>query len=58
MALINSITNNSPVRFVKVNDYSALSQDETEDLFSAIVFDVSTHTIYLEDVAYTGQTNP
>lgn len=58
MALINSITNNSPVRFVKVNDYSALSQDEKEDLFSAIVFDVSTHTIYLEDVAYTGQTNP
>lgn len=58
MAISNSITNNSPVRFVKVNDYSALTQQEKEDLFSAIVFDVATHTIYLEDVAYTGQTNP
>lgn len=58
MGLLNSITNSSPVRFVKVNDYSALTSEEKEELYSAIVFDVSTHTIYLEDVAYTGQTNP
>ena len=54
MALNNSITNNSPVRFVKVNDYNALSAAEKDELFSAIIFDVSTHTIYLEDEAYDG----
>lgn len=54
MALNNSITSNSPVRFAKVNDYNALSAEEKNELFSAIIFDVSTHTIYLEDVAYDG----
>lgn len=54
MALNNSITSNSPVRFVKVNDYNALSAAEKDELFSAIIFDVSTHTIYLEDEAYDG----
>lgn len=52
MALNNSITNNSPVRFVKVDDYNALTQEQKNDFYSAIIFDVSTHTIYLEDEAY------
>ena len=54
MALNNSITSNSPVRFAKVNDYNALSAEEKDELFSAIVFDVSTHTIYLEGEPYNG----
>lgn len=54
MALNNSITNNSPVRFVKVDDYNALTQEQKNNLYSAIIFDVSTHTIYLEDEAYDG----
>lgn len=54
MALTNSITNNSPVRFIKVNDYNSLTQSEKDELYSAIIFDVSTHTIYLEDEAYDG----
>ena len=54
MALNNSITNNPPVRFVKVDDYDALSNEQKEELYSAIVFDASTHTIYLEGEAYNG----
>ena len=54
MALNNSITSNSPVRFAKVNDYNALSAEEKDELFSAIVFDVSTHMIYLEGESYNG----